>query len=155
MFGRAGALSALLAAGADVNGGLQAGDVALNGTPLHAAVCTYDDKSMAVQQQMVNILLQHGADIDALDCSGQTPLMLAALNGSVELASMLLAAGAAVGAVCTQWRMTALHYATELCKIGMLELLLQYGADATAVDVNGELPLHGACRQGSVEVCTL
>jgi ankyrin repeat protein len=143
----------LLAAGADANGGLLAGDVALCGTPLHAAVDTNDERDVATQQQMVELLLQHGADVDVRNCNGSTPLMMSVLHGSIELASMLLAAGASVSAVCSQWHMTALHYATEPCKIDMLELLLEHGADPTAADVDGELPIHGACRCGSVEVC--
>eukprot|EP00953_Heterococcus_sp_UTEX-ZZ885_P016296 9167-Heterococcus_DN1.PRE.5 len=152
LYGRVGALKALLAAGADVNGGLQAGDVLpLNGTPLHAAVNANDGKDVATQQQMVKLLLEHGADVDACNCCGQTPLMLAALDGSAEMASMLLAAGASVSTVCTQWRKTALHYATELCKIEALQVLLDNGADATAADVDGVVQLHGACRHGSLE----
>jgi ankyrin repeat protein len=154
-YGRVGALKALLAAGADANGGLLDGDVALSGAPLHAAVDTNDGRDLATQQQMVELLLQHGADVDARNCTGHTPLMMSASDGTAEIASMLLAAGASVTAVCSQWRMTALHYATELCKMDMLELLLKAGANPTAVDVDGELPLHGACGQGSVEVCTV
>jgi uncharacterized protein len=152
-YGRVSALRALLAAGADAKGGLQAGEIALNGTPLHAAVNANDGKDVATQQQMIELLLRLGADVDACNCCGQTSLMLAALEGSAGLASMLLTAGASVSAVCTHWRKTALHYATELCKMDMLELLLKTGADPTAPDAHGVLPLHGACRSGSVEVC--
>jgi ankyrin repeat protein len=86
-----------------VNGELQAGDVALNGTPLHAAVDTNDNRGVATQQQMVKLLLQHGAAVDARDCSGRTPLMLAVLkSSSTQIASMLLAASASISTVCSQ-----------------------------------------------------
>jgi ankyrin repeat protein len=148
-------LEALLAAGADVNGGLKAGEIALNGTPLHAAVDVNDNRGSATQQQIIKLLLQHRAEVDACNCCGQTPLMLSAMNGSTELASMLLAAGANVSAVCSQWRITALHYAAELCKVDMLKLLLEKAADPTVADARGYLPLHGACHHGSLEVCTM
>jgi hypothetical protein len=63
--------------------------------------------------------------------------MRAASQGSAALARMQLMAGASVGTACSQWHMTALYYAAELCIVDMLNVLLEEGADATAVGVNG------------------
>jgi hypothetical protein len=73
MFEPASALAALRVAGTDVDGGLQADNVALNATSLHATVDTSDSRGVAVQQQMMELLLQHGAEVDARNCSDQTP----------------------------------------------------------------------------------
>jgi uncharacterized protein len=135
---------ALLAAGAAVGGGA--------GTSIHMAVGDFSPaKSAQIRLQLVKLLLEHGADVDAPNRKGQTPLMLAACKGSLKLPRVYLAAGASVNAVCSQHR-TALHYATDLCDLEMVKLLLEKGADATASNVYGELPLHGACSAGALEV---
>ena len=54
-----------IADGADVNGGLEAGD--LGGTPLHTAV----DKG---HKEIVELLIAEGADVNANKRSGKTPL---------------------------------------------------------------------------------
>lgn len=43
---------------------------------------------------------------------------------------------------------TLLHLACETADIGMLELLLQYGANANAVDSRGNMPLHRCIIKG-------
>ena len=51
-------------------------------TPLHAAAL--DDK-----HQFVRLLLEHGADYNAMDASGKTPLELANKNRSQETAKII------------------------------------------------------------------
>jgi uncharacterized protein len=138
-------LKALLAAGAAVAGGA--------GMSIHMATAdSIFAKSAQIRLQLVKLLLAHGADVDAQNSNGQTPLMLAALEGTLKLAGVYLAAGASINAACTRWRRTALHYATDLCDLEMVKLLLEKGADATATNIYGELPLHAACRAGALEV---
>lgn len=43
---------------------------------------------------------------------------------------------------------TLLHLACEAADIGMLELLLQYGANVNAVDSGGNMPLHRCILRG-------
>jgi ankyrin repeat protein len=59
--------------------------------PLHAAV--YMDRP-----DVVEALIDAGADVSSTDDSGWTPLHLAVANGRLELAQRLLQAGAAVNA---------------------------------------------------------
>jgi uncharacterized protein len=143
--GYIGMLNVLLSAGADVGGGA--------GTSIHMAIAdSVPAKSAQIRLQIVKLLLALGADVDAQNCKGQTPLMLAAREGSLKLARAYIIAEATVNAACIQWHKTALHYATDLCELEMVELLLKKGADATAEDIHDELPLHGACRAGALEV---
>ncbi len=80
--GQLDAARALIARDADVN---QTG-----WTPLHyAASCT-----LAQAPQMVRLLLEESAYIDAGSPNGSTPLMLAAQYGSEDVAQLLLAEGA-------------------------------------------------------------
>jgi uncharacterized protein len=138
-------VKALLAAGAAVGGGA--------GMSIHMAIAdSVPAKSAQMRLQLVKLLLDHGADVDAQNSNGQTPLMLAAQEGNLKLAGVYLAAGASVNAACTQWRSTALHYATDMCDLEIVKLLLEKGADATASTIYNELPLHAACRAGALEV---
>jgi ankyrin repeat protein len=62
-------------------------------TPLHRAV-------RAVRARYVSFLLDHGADINAADIAGDTPLRRAVTEkGRVEMARLLIDRGADVGAV--------------------------------------------------------
>jgi hypothetical protein len=56
-------------------------------TPLHQAVSTG-------QRDIAELLLEHGAEVDARDQSGCTPLHLAAANGDLDIVAALLRFGA-------------------------------------------------------------
>jgi ankyrin repeat protein len=146
-------LSALLTAGAHADGGVPKDAIAFNGTPLHAAIelnALYLPTSTKLP--MVEQLLKHGATVDARNFCGQTPLMLAVKRGYVHIAEVLLAAGASVSAVRSESGSTALHYAATCNDADTLKLLLEKGADVTAEDADGDLPLHVACRHNNAEV---
>ncbi len=68
--------------------------------------------------------------------TGITPLTLAALNGDVELAKVLLEAGAPVDGR-NQDGSTPLSAASLLGKAGMVEFLLKKGADPAAKSAQG------------------
>jgi ankyrin repeat protein len=55
--------------------------------PLHVA-------ALAGNRQVANLLLRHGADVNARGDQGMTPLHCAALNGNLEMAELLLKRGA-------------------------------------------------------------
>ncbi len=88
--------------------------------------------------------------------AGDTALHIAAAGYRVEIAGMLLAAGADPGAAQNHRRSQPLHYAADGClespfwdakrQVRMIELLLEAGADLHAQDKNGATPLHRAVR---------
>ncbi|MBI3713144.1 MAG: ankyrin repeat domain-containing protein [Burkholderiales bacterium] len=90
-------LSELIFAGAQVN---QAG-----WTALHYAAAAGD-------LQIVAVLLEHRADLNALSPNHTTPLMMAARKGNVSVAELLLKEGASLDAKNMQG-MTALDFAVE------------------------------------------
>lgn len=47
---------------------------------------------------------------------------------------------------------TPLHFAAGYNRVGVVELLLEYGADVHAKDKGGLVPLHNACSYGHVKV---
>lgn len=50
---------------------------------------------------------------------------------------------------------TLLHLACHTTDIGMIELLLQYGADTNATDIKGRTPLHHCTLEGKSEFAKL
>jgi ankyrin repeat protein len=84
-FGGADAVRALLDLGADPN---QRSQNALDNTPLHACV------AISHSDEIVRMLLDAGADINATQHGGFTPLHSAAFNGSTDVVRLLLERGA-------------------------------------------------------------
>lgn len=88
--------------------------------------------------------------------AGDTALHVAAAGYRVEIAAMLLAAGADVSSAGNRRCSQPLHYAADGCldnpswdagrQVAMIRLLLQAGADIHAQDKNGATPLHRAVR---------
>ena len=120
---------------ADVN----AVDDASGATPLHQAV--YFKEPDAVE-----LLLEHGAEVNIADAYGDTPLLRSASNS--HMMAMLLEAGADVNVAGTNGY-SPLHQAIVYHSgdvSNALTLLLRHGADIEAKDNGGQTPLHKAAR---------
>jgi ankyrin repeat protein len=91
----------------------------------------------------VRDLLARGANPDARDDEGRTPLFSAVLGGSLALLGLLLEEGADVGAR-DEHDWTALHVAAEEVVPEMASLLCARGADVNARDDEGNTPLARA-----------
>jgi ankyrin repeat protein len=84
----------------------------------------------------VRELLHRGADVDARDEDGRTPLFSAVLGGSVGLVGLLLEAGANVNAYDKEgW--TALHFAAQEYEVEIARILVARGANPNAQDDDG------------------
>ena len=91
----------------------------------------------------VEVLLRHGADVQAKNDLGETPLHDAARWNAFEAAEVLLRSGAAVDAKSEDGD-TALHYAARWNASATAEVLLRSGAAVDAKEKYGETPLHKA-----------
>lgn len=133
-------VSGLLAQGFDPNTRDDQGQVglylALRGESLRAAA----------------LLLAHPrTDIDAVNDAGETPLMMAALRGQLDVARQLLDRGARVNR--EGW--APLHYAASGSGVDVVKLLLARGAAIDAESPNGTTPLMMAARYGAIDAADL
>ncbi|MHB1125060.1 MAG: ankyrin repeat domain-containing protein [Ramlibacter sp.] len=81
----------------------------------------------------------------------ESPLMMAALKGHLELARQLIDRGADVNK--TGW--TPLHYAATGGHLAIMELLLEHHAYIDAESPNGTTPLMMAAQYGSIDAVKL
>jgi ankyrin repeat protein len=133
-------LDLVLAAGANVNyeGGPS------QETPLHIAArgAGGDRTGPCVER-----LLAAGANPNARDRDSETPLEWAIKHRAPPRAVLALVLASNVKVIPGQ-RLTPLHLAAEVGDRAVIEKLLQRGADANAVDLELETPLHAAVGHG-------
>jgi ankyrin repeat protein len=110
-------------------------------TPLHDAA-SRDDVSA------VDALLSNGADIEASDEDGQTPLFLGALVGSVDACKVLIERGADIHAWCGT---SALHMAAGAGEPELVRFLIDRGADVHRLSDHGRTAMHEAVSSGRLE----
>jgi ankyrin repeat protein len=99
----------------------------------------------------VRKLLKDGADVNAAQGDGMTALHWAALNGDVDMASMLLYAGANVGAKTRIGGYTPLHLAAQVGNAGVIAPLVAAGAQVAALTSTGATALMQAAHSGSAD----
>jgi uncharacterized protein len=114
---------------------------------LHLAAgltCNDCDKASIIQS-----LIKGGADVDARDDAGLTPLLISVSQAHGHSAcSALLLAGADVLAECNRQR-TALHWAAYRGSTDYLAVLMDAGASPTSWCRDRLLPLHYLCFRGT------
>ncbi len=104
----------------------------------------------------VRELIRQGADANQAYGDGMTALHWAAERGEVQVAALLLAAGADVRAGTRIGRYTPLHVASRAGNAAVIKMLLEAGSDVNAATTNsGTSPLHLAARAGRPEAIGL
>jgi len=100
--------------------------------------------------EIVEFLLNHGADTELENIHGERPLWLAAKFGRYETIKTLLEHGATVNNKDKHGR-TALHDAAMWSGEKVINLLISYGADVNARDEHQSTPLHQAAMLNNIE----
>lgn len=112
------------------------------------------DAAMARNREAVKALLKSGADVNAAQGDGMTALHWAARAGDLELAQMLLYAGANVKATTRLGAYTPLMMAADQGHAPVIAALLAGGADAKAANSLGTTPLMLASASGNPQAVT-
>ena len=111
------------------------------------------DAAMRGEVDHVRQLLRSGEDVNAAQGDGMTALHWAAESGNAELASMVIYAGANVGAVTRLGDYTPLHIASRSGRYEVVSVLLDADADVDAVTSTGSVtPLHFGAASGNTAV---
>jgi uncharacterized protein len=109
------------------------------------------EAAMQGNRQAVKALLAQKVDIDSSQGDGTTALHWAAFRDDLEMAKMLIQAGANVRVTTRDGEITPLFMACTNGSPAMVELLVKAGADVNGVKANGTTPLMTAAASGSAD----
>jgi ankyrin repeat protein len=111
----------------------------------YCAIDITSDKTSSYDAESAKLLLDNGADTNALDKDLRTPLHCAASVGNTAVIVMLINHGADIDSSGIFGK-TPLIEAAIKREIETAELLLQLGADTEKRELGGMTPLHHAAR---------
>ena len=112
----------------------------INWTPLHKA-------AERGHKEVVQLLIESGADQNVVDKRGRTSLHWAVSKGHKEVVQLLIENGADLN-VADEEGTTPLHCAARSCNKEMVKLLIERGTDLNVADEGGRTPLHWAAERG-------
>ncbi|KAJ3484982.1 hypothetical protein NLG97_g6919 [Lecanicillium saksenae] len=135
--GHIGIIELLLAEGVDVN----SKTVGSNISCLHIA-------AQEGHTEIFRFLLAHGADTTLSTEHGMLPLHLAILNNNLSIFNLLIEEDTFGIGVATSKGWLPIHYAASYGHAEMIQILIDCGADATAVDAKGTNSVQLAAQSG-------
>lgn len=142
----------LLAAGASASINQVSSNDASIGSALHSAV-------RRGKPEFIELLLQHGADINLRDKDQQTPLALAVISGRTEIVELLIKKGADVNTVNIRGNTPLINSTAGKDSSQIARLLLEAGATQTIDHVshtaNVGSALHSAIWQKNMDLVKL
>lgn len=112
------------------------------------------DAVQAGNEKAVIMLIEKGADPNAINDMGASPLHFAAVSGEIILIRNLLENGANPN-IKDEVGTSPLHLASMLGAKSAVKALLQAGADINIKDINAVTPIHGAAMKGHASVISL
>ncbi|XP_008212116.2 ankyrin repeat domain-containing protein 65-like [Nasonia vitripennis] len=98
--------------------------------------------SSSSNEQLIELVKNYGANLQARDCDGQTALHYAAMTGRIREAKLFLKKGANSNAADNNGMTPLLAAAQSIKANELLPLLIMHGANVKARDVDGRNILH-------------
>jgi ankyrin repeat protein len=111
-------------------------------TALHVAI------DLGASASVIKFLLDEGADVNARDDRGISPLQFASAVGNLPIVEMLLDRGAHVN-VCDNFGFSPLHSAVFFGRLHVIDKLVAVGANVLAATKSGATPLSLAELSGN------
>lgn len=109
---------------------------------LHYAAQHADDET-----DMLELLLQHGADLHATDADGLTPLFYAARSADPKVVKWLIQRGAKTDTLTANGS-TLMYYAAQNNNSRVMRYLVKLGLNPLALNHEQASPLHAAAKAG-------
>jgi len=103
--------------------------------------------------EIVQLLIEKGADLNVSDFYSETPLQYASEFGHVTIVKLLLDKGAEVDLI--EDRLSALHIAACRGQAEVVQMLIEAKCDANILNKKGVCPLHCAVSNGKREIVRL
>jgi uncharacterized protein len=113
------------------------------------------DAAQKGDKDTVRSLIKQAVDVNAAQGDGMTALHWAALNGDMEMAQLLVYAGANVKATTRLGGYTPLYMAAKSGHAPVIDVLLRAGADPKSTAVAGLAPLMMAASSGNAAAVEL
>lgn len=112
--------------------------------------------------EIVELLVENGANVNAKTSGGRTPLMFIAADGNVDIARNLIEHGAMINDKDNYGSSAIIFASGEPLRSGVppnvnldfIELLIEHGVDVNSQDLTGMTPLMVACREGHKMIVT-
>ena len=122
-------------------------------TPLHLVVKN-DSLEESDQLKAIKILLENGANANAIDSKSNTALHYAVENSEEKIIELLLKYDIDID-VIDGYQQCALHQAVDNEDVEVVELLLKNGANINLKDMELDTALHLASESGNTEIVEL
>ena len=118
---------------------------------LYLALCAA--KTFPTEQALkgVKLLLDSGADFQAKDEVGLTPIFKSVDSGITEIVQLFLDKGENINSILEGSEDSLLHHAMVSCNRPMIKFLIDKGADIKQASGSNRLPIHEAAAVGCVD----
>jgi ankyrin repeat protein len=100
--------------------------------------------------QVINVLVQFGADVNLVDNNNVTPIMAAGRYGHIAAITALAAAGGNIDSPCGDGGCPPIFVAARYGQVASIQTLASLGASIDALSVNGFTAIVTTSEYGQV-----